>query len=154
MAYRSATRAHERLPVTVQFSSDVDAVDWRQLAVVFERAPLGRREPEALEQLFRNSQVRCFAYDSSELIGAGRALTDWVNWAIVFDLVVLPEFQKCGHGRNMMQLLMDEAKARNVMLYSSPGKERFYEGLGFRRMKTAMARFAEAESAAVRGYVE
>jgi ribosomal protein S18 acetylase RimI-like enzyme len=72
----------------------------------------------------------------------------------VIDLVVLPEFQKHGHGRTMMQSLIDQAGAHNAMLHSSPGNEPFYERLGFRRMRTAMARYADVDGAVARGYVE
>jgi hypothetical protein len=37
---------------------------------------------------------RCFAWLDSELIGAGRAITDSIRYAVLFDVVVLPEYQK------------------------------------------------------------
>lgn len=140
--------------MTFHLASDDSAVDWTVLADVFERAPLGRRDPRVLEQLFRNSQVRCFAWEADRLIGAGRALTDWINWAVIFDLVVLPEHQGRGCGRAMMELLVREAGAKNAMLHSTPGMEPFYATLGYRRMRTAMALFADPRQAAASGYVE
>jgi ribosomal protein S18 acetylase RimI-like enzyme len=140
--------------MSIEFTTNIEAVDWEQLAIVFERAPLGPRQPDLLEQSFRNSQVRCFAYASSEIVGAGRALTDWISWTVVFDLVLVPEHQGRGNGRAMMQLLAELAHAKNIMLHAAPGKEAFYERLGFRRMKTAMAMFGDTERAAALGYVE
>jgi ribosomal protein S18 acetylase RimI-like enzyme len=140
--------------MSIEFSTEIEAIDWEQLAVVFERAPLGPRQPELLEQSFRNSQVRCFAYDAGQIVGAGRALTDWISWTVVFDLVLVPELQGLGHGRSMMRMLGERANAKNIMLHASPGKEAFYERLGFRRMKTAMALFGNAERAEALGYIE
>jgi len=39
-------------------------------------------------------------------------------------------------------------------LYASPGKEKFYETLHFRKMKTGMAIFTRAHAMAERGFTE
>jgi len=39
-------------------------------------------------------------------------------------------------------------------LYAAPGKERFYEKLGFRRMKTGMALFLNRERMQMKGFTE
>jgi GNAT superfamily N-acetyltransferase len=140
--------------MAIKLITGLESVNWHELAVVFERAPLGQREPGILRQTFQNSSVRCFAYENSAIIGAGRALTDFINWTVIFDVVLLPEHQGFGHGRAIMQSLVEQSKARNVMLHSAPGKEGFYECLGYRRMKTAMALFANPERARDLKYIE
>ncbi len=102
--------------------TDIERVDWLALAEVFERAPLGARDPAVLEQSFRNSQCRCFVYADGHIIGAGRALSDGLLWCVVFDVVLLPEYQGQGLGRAIMDALTAQAGARNVMLYAAPGK--------------------------------
>ena len=140
--------------MAIQLTIHMEHVDWHELAAVFERAPLGKRDPETLRRTFENSTVRCFAYQASAIIGAGRALTDSVNWAVIFDVVLLPEHQGFGHGRAIMQSLVEQSNAKNVMLHSAPGKEGFYERLGYRSMKTAMALFANPERAQELQYIE
>ena len=140
------------MPVTLSHS--LEAVDWQHLAGVFVRAPLGTRDGAAIEATFRNSQACCFAYADSQLIGAGRALTDRVSWTVIFDVVVEPEHQGQGHGKAILQSLIDQAGARNVMLQSVPGKESFYSRIGFRKMHTAMAKYTNPEWAAQSGYIE
>jgi len=49
----------------------------------------------------------------------------------VIDVVVLPEFQKHGHGRTMMQSLIDHAGAHNVMLHSHRARSRSTRASGF-----------------------
>ncbi len=136
------------------FSDDLSAVDWAQLATVFKRAPLGERDPAVLREVFQNSGVRCFAWDGGELVGAGRAITDGVRYAVIFDVVVLPEYQGKGIGRQIMVSLIERSKAANVLLHAVPGKEAFYQKLGFRKMKTAMGRFANPEAQYKMGYIE
>jgi hypothetical protein len=42
----------------------------------------------------------------------------------------------------------------NFILYASPGKEGFYESLKFKRMKTGMALFREADKMRISGFTE
>lgn len=134
--------------------TNIENVDWLALADVFERAPLGKRDPATLELSFRNSQIRCFAYADGKIIGAGRALSDRVLWTVIYDVALLPEHQGKGLGKAIMDSLAEQAGAAQVMLYAAPGKEPFYAKLGFRVMRTAMAKFANAERAQARGLIE
>jgi len=140
--------------MAIILSDDITTVDWNHLAVVFERAPLGKRDPETLRETFQNSGVKCFALDDGLLIGAGRAITDWVKYAVIFDVVVLPEYQGKGIGKRIMKDLAERSKAKNILLHAVLGKERFYKALGYRRMKTAMGLFADPETRQQEGYIE
>jgi aralkylamine N-acetyltransferase len=108
--------------MAIRLITGLESVNWHELAVVFERAPLGQHVAEILRQTFQNSSVRCFVYENSAIIGAGRALTDFINWAVIFDVVLVPEHQGFGHGRAIVQSLVEQSKARNVMLHSAPGQ--------------------------------
>lgn len=116
-------------------STDIESVSWKELACLFERAPLGkRREPEMLEVAFRNSLLRVFAFDGTKLVGAGRALSDGVWRAAIYDVAVLPEYQGKGIGHKIVHHLIDAAKVDVIMLYAVPGKSKYYERFGFRKM--------------------
>lgn len=140
--------------VKIEFSADVARVDWRRLADIFKRAPLADRDPGRLRQVFTQSSVCCFAWAGDELVGAGRAISDRTSYAAIFDVVLAPEYQKRGIGADLVRELMRLAEAPNVILHAVPGKEAFYAKLGFRKMKTAMARFAFPESQQRWGYIE
>ena len=88
------------------------------------------------------------------MIGAGRALTDGIRFAVIFDVVVLPEYQGRGIGKQIMTFLVERSKAPNILLHAVAGKEGFYQKLGFRKMTTAMARFENPEAQRERGYIE
>lgn len=139
---------------SVTYSDSVTTVDWHRLVEIFRRAPLGDREPARLRKIFEQSTVCCFAYDGCDLVGAGRAISDRISYAAIFDIVVAPEYQGRGVGKELMQRLMRAAEAPNVILHAVPGKEGFYAKLGFRKMRTAMARFAFPEIQHRGGYIE
>jgi ribosomal protein S18 acetylase RimI-like enzyme len=140
--------------MSIEFREEMEGVNWERLAEVFLRAPLGKRDPGKLREVFQNSQIRCFVWNGQELIGAGRAITDGVRYSVIFDVVVLPEYQGRGIGKQIMKFLADRSKAESALLFAVPGKEGFYTKLGYRRMKTAMAIFPNPEGHQKAGYIE
>jgi predicted N-acetyltransferase YhbS len=88
------------------------------------------------------------------LIGAGRAITDGLRYSVIFDVVLLPEYQGRGIGKQIMEFLADKSKGLTVLLYAMPGKEGFYSKLGYRKMKTAMAKFPNPEVQQKNGFIE
>ena len=138
----------------ITYSSDRSRIDWSRFAEIFRRAPLGERDPARLRRIFEQSTVCCFAWIGDELVGGGRAISDRISYAAIFDVVIAPEHQSRGVGTAIMQYLMTAAEAPNIILHSVPGKEGFYQRLGFRKMKTAMARFALPDVQLRAGYIE
>ena len=53
-----------------------------------------------------------------------------------------------------MHFLAERSKAPAFLLYAAPGRKGFYAKLGYRRMKTAMAKFANPEAQEKAGYIE
>jgi ribosomal protein S18 acetylase RimI-like enzyme len=138
----------------IRLSADIDKVSWTELTQVVELAPLGKRDPGKLEEAFRNSAIRCFAYHEERLVGAGRAISDGIWRAAIFDVVVLPQFQGKGIGTRITRYLIEAANVDVVMLYAAPGKEAFYKKLGFHKMKTAMAIMPDPELRRQKGFIE
>ncbi len=139
----------------ISLATDVDRISWEELARLFELAPLGKkRDPEKLAMAFRNSLLTVFAFDGTKLVGAGRALSDGVWRAAIFDVAVLPEYQGKGIGSAIIRRLVDSAHAEVIILYAEPGKEGFYERFGFRKMTTAMAITPSEDEARKRGLIE
>lgn len=134
-------------------STDCARIAWPRLAEIFRRADLGVRDPDRLRRIFEQSTVRCFAWSGDDLVGAGRAISDRISYAAIFDVVVLPGFQRRGIGTQIVRHLIRAAEAPNVILHSVPGKEGFYAQLGFARMTTAMALFSHPDAQRRAGYI-
>jgi ribosomal protein S18 acetylase RimI-like enzyme len=130
-------------------------IDWTALSELYRLAPLGDKTPSELQLVFSNSRYKCFVLDDGSLIGAGRAVADGIDCSYLCDIAVHPQFQGRGLGREItMKLTELSAAHKKIILYANPGTESFYEKLGFRRMKTAMAIFSDQERAIRRGLVE
>jgi ribosomal protein S18 acetylase RimI-like enzyme len=138
----------------MNWSDDLDTVDWDELSALYRAAPLGNKAPDWLRTAFGNCMFRCFVREGGKLVGAGRALADGVDCSYICDVAILPSHQGQGLGRQIVGRLVDLSRGhRKILLYSVPGKEDFYRGLGFRKMATAMAIFENQAQARERGYL-
>lgn len=94
------------------------------------------RGPDDVRVMLRHSDL-VFGYrerESGRLVAFARVLTDRVYRAIVFDVVVAPEFQGRGLGSAVMEQVLghrDLAGVRNFELYCLPELIPFYERWGF-----------------------
>jgi GNAT superfamily N-acetyltransferase len=74
------------------------------------------------------------AYDGEKLVGFGRLVSDGVLHAMIYELIVLPEYQGRGIGGEILENLVDkcqEASVRDIQLFCAAGKREFYEKRGF-----------------------
>ena len=139
----------------IQWSSSTDSVNWSELSEMYRLAPLGNKSPDWLETAFSNSMFRFFARENSTLVAAGRAVADGVDCSYLCDIAVHPSHQGRGLGREVIERLVAASQGhRKIILYAVPGKEGFYRGFGFRRMRTAMAIFDDADQATHNGYTD
>lgn len=128
--------------MSLEVRHDLDGVDWTEAASLVTRAPLGERNPEELKKAFCASDLVCMIYDGTLLVGVGRALTDEVYQAGIYDICVLPEYQGRGVGKQVVESLLARLGNLTVILFAEPGKENFYRKLGFRPLKTGMGIFS------------
>lgn len=123
---------------------DQENINWKELSNLYRIAPLGEKKAENLQKAFVNSMFKCFVFDSSTLIGVGRALADGIDCSYICDVAVHPEWQGIGLGKEIIEKLTVLSKDhKKIILYTNPGKEGFYKKLGFSRMNTAMAIFQD-----------
>jgi ribosomal protein S18 acetylase RimI-like enzyme len=141
--------------MTIAWVQATDSVDWSELSELYRIAPLGNKSAEWLNTAYANSMFKCLAYDGERIVAAGRAVADGVDCSYLCDIVVHPAYQGRGLGKELIQRLVGLSNGhRKIILYAVPGREPFYRQFGFRRMKTAMAIFADPAKAAADGYTE
>lgn len=129
-------------------------INWELVSTILAKAGLSSSEPEICRRVFQGSQVTVFAFDDENMVGTARAISDGVKQAAIYDVAILPEYQGNGIGKIMMESIMDKLPGCNFILYANVGKEAFYEKLGFRRLKTGMAKFVKKELMISRGFTE
>ena len=94
------------------------------------------RRPSQLGRMLSGSQVVVSAWQGGTLVGFGRATSDGVFRAVLWDVVVAEDQQGRGIGRRIVEVLLaspEVAAAERVYLMTTTG-EGFYEKLGFSRV--------------------
>jgi ribosomal protein S18 acetylase RimI-like enzyme len=138
----------------LEIQLDCADVNWQFVAETLKRVGMAYAEPAAHQMSFENSQVTVFIRREGQLIGFGRAISDGVFQAAIYDVAILPEYQARGIGAIIIKTIMDKFPDCNFILYAALGKEGFYQTLGFRKMKTGMALFRQAQRMKERGFTE
>ena len=90
--------------------------------------------PSELERANKNSWLALSAYDEIRLVGFGRVVTDFVLHAMIFDMIVLPDYQGKGIGTMIIETLVKKCNdqgIRDIQLFCAKGKRAFYEKNGF-----------------------
>lgn len=119
---------------------DPDKID--EIREVYQSAGWLKHSNEVINKVFQKSDIITFAISEGRIIGVGRALTDGVFNAAIYDVVVHLEYQKIGIGSLIMSDLLEQLKDVScVQLISTTGNEEFYRKHGMKKMKTGMARY-------------
>lgn len=123
------------------FRYSFDGIDWSALESLFKEAELGGRAGDKIRRAFENSQVVCFVLDGECLIGASRAITDWEYHAMIYDVVVHPDYQARGIGRKIMNALIERLPVWRILLVCDADRMDFYRKLGFEEIPIVMGHF-------------
>lgn len=80
---------------------------------------------------FLNSTFVFSAWIDSRLVGCVRVLSDLHFRSIIYDLAVLPEYQKMGIGKELVQRCINACESSEWLVQTDMAKG-FYEKIGFR----------------------
>lgn len=109
-----------------------------QLSSLFAAVGWSGDSKEATEEMlanfnkpFINSTVVISAWDGGKLVGCVRTLSDKMFRSVIYDLAVLPEYQKGGIGSELVRRCMSFFPNSEWTLETIPERVSFYEQLGF-----------------------
>ena len=84
---------------------------------------------------FINSTIVISAWENEHLIGAVRVLSDKFGRSIIYDLVIDPEYQNKGIGRELVRRCIAHYPNSEWSLETTEKNIGFYEKIGFNRSK-------------------
>jgi len=123
---------------------DTHEVDLDQLTVLFNSVGWERRtaDRDRLAQLVRGSLFVVSAWDGDRLVGFARAISDGATNAYISTVAVLPEYQKRGIGRGLIQRLLADHDGIQFVLHANENAYPFYLhlDLGFEPFENVLAR--------------
>src|SRR5690554_863595 len=84
-------------------------------------------------QPWLNSTLVVSAWDSDKLVGAVRVLSDTIFRSIIYDLLVLPEFQNKGIGTELVRRCIEHFPNSEWLIQTTQDISGYYEKIGFKR---------------------
>ncbi|MDR3586419.1 MAG: GNAT family N-acetyltransferase [Desulfosporosinus sp.] len=130
----------------VTYSEGLDCIDWHQLFHLYDVVGLvagyGKKQDfTKIQDAFEHSYIVVTAWDSDTLVGAVRMISDGICYGMIFDVGVLPEYQKLGIGKGLVTEILKDNSHLCIHLTSTFGNEEFYKKLGFKPHRTALAKY-------------
>lgn len=126
----------------MEILSDFSKANLDEMLDIYASVGWSKHTKEIIQQVFEASNVIALATVDGRIIGIGRAMSDGVFNAAIYDVVVHQDFQKQGIARKVMEYLLEELRDVScVHLISTTGNEEFYRKLGLKTIKTGMARY-------------
>src|SRR3989339_2008681 len=108
--------------MSLQIKNGTECIDWNELDQVFQSAPLGGRPAEKFKKACEYSPVVVSVWSDNRIVGFGRAFTDFIGYASIYDVVVHKDFQGRGIGKKIMNSILEQLKSCNyVTLFVAPG---------------------------------
>jgi len=107
-----------------------------KLLILFNQNTLWakNRNLRQIKKMLANSNVIITLWKKNNLVGFGRATTDQVYRAVLWDIVVSKDLQRVGLGKLIVEELLKDAKiksAEKIYLMTTDSKD-FYQQLGFK----------------------
>ena len=93
-----------------------------------------KRNKSQLRKMIANSSVVISLWRKNRLVGFGRATSDEIYRAVLWDVVVADEFQGIGLGRLVVEALLETPKIKNVerIYLMTTNTSSFYKQMGFK----------------------
>jgi len=130
----------------VTYKTGIEAIDWDLLMQLYVETDgvigLARAgDLKRIQDAFHNSYCVVTAWEGERIVGAGRMISDGHCYGWIHDMAVLPAMQKQGIGRGVVDALLEGNEHLLVGLTSSFDAVDFYRKLGFKKHKTAHAKY-------------
>jgi N-acetylglutamate synthase-like GNAT family acetyltransferase len=132
--------------MTITFSTDRQKVDVSQLQNLLAIGAFwaSQRTLSDLETAIQHSEPVVTAWDGERLVGFARATSDRVYRAVLWDVVIHPEYRGQGLGRTLVTTLLAHPSINQVerVYLMTSSQQGFYERLGFtENLTTTMVLF-------------
>jgi N-acetylglutamate synthase-like GNAT family acetyltransferase len=119
----------------VQFCDQKARVDLLQLQELFKLAAFWARDRQLadLEIAIANSNPVITVWNEAQMIGFARATSDGVYRAVIWDVVIHPDYQGAGLGRKLVQTVLSHPNLSRVerVYLMTTHQQAFYEKIGF-----------------------
>lgn len=134
--------------------TDIDGFDFREVTELLNGYGLSDLDNDKQLLVFERSYAKVFILKDGHIVGVGRALSDGIAQASIYNIAVREDLWGQGIGRTIVNELLRQVKGCNVVLYTNPKHIGLYEHWGFRKLKTSYAHFEREDYFIEQGFLE
>ncbi len=111
------------MPGKVHIERDLTDVNWTRMKEIYESVGWMRHTETIIQRVFQASNIVALAFFDGLLVGFGRALSDGVFNAAIYDVIVHRDYQGKGIGKAIVGDLLAQLQSVScVHLISTTGK--------------------------------
>lgn len=125
-------------------------INWQQVAELLQFYGLSDLDAPTQQLVFSRSYAVVFLLQNKQVVGVGRALSDGICQAAIYNLAVAEHLHGQQFGRLIIDKLVEQLSHCNIILYTHPQTVKFYQRLGFSLMKTGLVRYGDDHLEAMR----
>ena len=119
----------------IQFDTRPNQIDLSQLQELFTLAALWPKERrvEDLAIAIANSDPVVSVWDGEKMIGFARATSDSIYRAIIWDIVIHPDYREFGLGQKLVETILNHPRMNRVekIYLMTTHQQQFYKQIGF-----------------------
>jgi len=121
--------------MSIEFKDTIPDIE--EYFLLFESTGWNEEYRLTKDELFKTligSYYCVSAYQLDKLIGFGRIMSDGILHAMIYEMIVYPDYQGRGIGREILDRLLTKCfdnNIRDIQLFCAKGKREFYEKMGF-----------------------
>jgi len=127
--------------MTYRVQKTTENINWTRVADLLAHFGLSEFDAETQQKVFEQSYAVVFIFDKEQVVGFGRAISDGICQAALYNIALDEKYHGKGLGKEIINQLIMQVKQCNIILYTHPNTVGLYENLGFRKMKTGMAMY-------------
>ncbi|NEO82678.1 MAG: GNAT family N-acetyltransferase [Spirulina sp. SIO3F2] len=124
----------------IQFKSGHSMVDFAQVQTLLQKTAFWAQDRNLadLETAIAYSDPVITVWNHTQLIGFARATSDRVYRATIWDVLIHPDYQKCGLGRKLVETVLAHPHVNHVerVYLMTTYKQAFYKRIGFTENST------------------
>jgi len=143
----------KKIKMDYEIITSTQGINFSEVSEILKFHGLCDYDADTQKTIFERSYAVVFLLKDGKIIGLGRALSDGVSQAAIYNIALREEYRGRGLGKVVVDELLKQVDGCNVILYTHPKHFGLYEHWGFAKSKTAYVRFQNEEHYREDGFI-
>lgn len=142
------------MSVQYEIKTNTNGINFEEVREILHSHGLSEFDTDTQKRIFENSYAVVFIMIHKMIIGVGRAISDGISQAAIYNIAIRDAYKGNGLGKVILDELLKQVEGCNVILYTHPKHVGLYEHWGFSKLKTAYALYPEEKHYREEGFIE